>query len=246
MHFTAINVSNMPDAVNWNELRPREGLVINMKHKTTKIAVMLAWLLAAGVIAGVTVPLRAETGPVAVLQQMTEYVTDVVRRDTGILNDTVRLRVLANEAVLPNVDFVTLSRWVLGKHWRKATPAQQDAFMTQFREMLLVTYLRRVNAYRETAVRFQPLRAAPQDDRVEVQAEVEPQGGPVVNILFRMHLVDGRWLIYDVAVEGISLVATHRSGFSQEISRNGLDSLIARLTEMNQAAVASGEKCVGC
>jgi phospholipid transport system substrate-binding protein len=68
----------------------------------------------------------------------------------------------------------------------------------------------------------------------------------VVNILFRMHRVDDRWLIYDVAVEGISLVATHRSGFSQEISRNGLDGLIARLAEMNQVEPRAGEECAGC
>jgi phospholipid transport system substrate-binding protein len=183
---------------------------------------------------------------VVVLQQMTEYVTEVVRSDTGILKDPVRLRALAYDAVLPHVDFVTLSRWVLGKHWRTATPAQREAFMTQFREMLLLNYLRNVTSYRETAVRFLPLRAAPEDDRVEVQAEVEPQGAPVVNVMFRMHRVDGDWLIYDVSVEGISLVATHRSGFSQEISRNGLDGLIARLTDMNRAAVATGEECAGC
>lgn len=207
---------------------------------------MLVWLMAAGMLAGVAAPLRAEPGPVAVLQQMTEYVMDVVRRDTGILKDPVRLRALANEAVLPHVDFVALSRWVLGKHWRNATPAQREAFMTQFREMLLDTYLRSVTTYRETAVRFQPLRTAPLDERVEVQAEVEPQGAPVVNILFRMHRVDDSWLIYDVVIEGISLVTTHRSGFSQEISRTGLDGLIARLAEMNHAADVAGKECAGC
>jgi len=212
----------------------------------TQVAAMLAWLLAAGMLAGIAPAVYAEPEPVAVLRQMSEYVTDVVRRDTSILKDPVRLRELANEAVLPHVDFVALSRWVLGKHWRKATPAQREAFMTQFREMLLVTYLRNVTSYRETAIRFLPLRAAPEDDRVVVQAEVEPQGAPVVNVMFRMHRVDGRWLIYDVAVEGISLVSTHRSGFSQEISRNGLDGLIARLSEMNHSAVAAGGECVGC
>ena len=192
-----------------------------------KIAcVAMAWLMTIGMLSGTVSPVFADAEPVAVLQQMTEHVTDVVRRD-----------------VLPYVDFVALSRWVLGKHWRKATPAQREAFMAQFREMLLLTYLRNVTSYRETAVRFQPLRGAPQDDRVQVQAEVEPQGAPVVNVMFRMHQVDGRWLIYDVSVQGISLVATHRSGFSQEISRNGLDGLITRLTEMNHAVDA---ECAGC
>jgi phospholipid transport system substrate-binding protein len=210
------------------------------------VHITLAWLLAAGMITGNAAPARADPGPVAVLEEMTEHISDVVRRDTGILKDPVRLRALANEGVLPYVDFEALSRWVLGKHWRQATPAQRDAFMAEFREMLFLTYLRRVNAYRETAVRFQPLRSVPQDGRVQVQAEVEPEGGPVVNVLFRMHRVNDHWLIYDVAVEGISLVATHRSGFSQEISRNGLDGLIARLAEMNQVEPQAGEKCTEC
>ena len=211
---------------------------------TTIVRITLAWLLAAGMLTGTAAP--AGPGPVAVLEEMTQHITDVVRRDTSILQDPVRLRALANEGVLPYVDFEALSRWVLGKYWRMATPAQRDAFMAEFREMLFLTYLRKVNAYRETAVRFQPLRSVPQEGRVEVQAEVEPEGAPVVTILFRMHLVDERWLIYDVAVEGISLVATHRSGFSQEINRNGLDSLIARLAEMNQVEPRVGEKCAGC
>jgi len=222
-------------------------MVTDMRRAVkTHVAAMLAWLLLAAMLTGIVPEVRAEPEPVAVLRQMSDYVTDVVRRDTSILKDPVRLRALANDAVLPHVDFAALSRWVLGKHWRKATPAQRESFMTQFREMLLVTYLRNVTSYRETAVRFLPLRAAPEDDRVVVQAEVEPQGLPVVNVMFRMHRVDGRWLIYDVTVEGISLVATHRSGFSQEITRNGLDGLIARLTEMNHAAVTGGETCAGC
>jgi len=213
---------------------------------TAIVRITLAWLVAAGMFVGIAAPALADPGPVAVLEEMTGHVTDVVRRDTGILKDPVRLRALANEGVLPYVDFEALSRWVLGKYWRQATPAQRDAFMAEFREMLFLNYLRKVNAYRETAVRFQPLRSEPQDGRVEVQAEVEPEGAPVVNVLFRMHRVGDRWLIYDVAVEGISLVATHRSGFSQEISRNGLDGLIARLAEMNHVEPQAGGECVGC
>jgi len=223
--------------------QPLQGMVTNMNRTRITIIPSPPWLFIALLVALLSMPLRAEPEPVAVLRQMTEQVQDVVRRDTSILKDPVRLRALAYDTVLPHVDFVTLSRWVLGKHWRTATPAQREAFMDEFREMLMLIYLGHVTDYRETSVQFQPLRAKPQDDRVEVQAEVEPQGAPVVNVMFRMHQVDDQWLIYDVSVEGISLVATHRSGFSQEINRNGIDGLISRLTEMNHAA---GEKCVGC
>jgi phospholipid transport system substrate-binding protein len=225
---------------------PLQGMVTNMNRTRTTIIPSLPWLFTALLIAALSMPLRAEPEPVAVLRQMTEQVQEAVRQDTSILKDPVRLRTLAHDLVLPHVDFVTLSRWVLGKHWRNATPAQREAFMAEFQEMLMSIYLGHVTDYRETSVQFQPLRAEPGDDRVEVQAEVEPRGAPVVNVMFRMHQVDDQWLIYDVSVEGISLVATHRSGFSQEISRNGLDGLISRLADMNHAAVAAGEKCVGC
>lgn len=219
-------------------------------NRTTTAATLLAWLLATGLFAALAPPSRAEPAadPVAVLREVTEYLQDIVRRDTSILQDPVRLRALAYDVVLPHVDFVTLSRWVLGRHWRTATPAQREAFMVQFREMLLLNYINRVTNYRETAVRFLPPRSGQREDLVVVQAEVEPEGGPVVDVQFRMHRVDGRWLIYDVTVEGISLVATHRSGFTQEISRHGMDGLIAMLADRNREAAArtAAGVCEGC
>jgi len=231
-----------------------QGVSVEMNRttRTTSFEIILAWLLfATGLMSAPAMPLQAavEPKPVAVLREMNDHIQDVVRRDTSILEDPVRLRQLADEAVLPHVDFVALSRWVLGRYWRKATPAQREAFMTEFQEMLLLNYLGRVTTYRETAVRFLPLRAGPQDDRVAVQAEVEPAGAPVVEVLFRMHRVGERWLIYDVAVAGVSLVATHRSGFSREISQHGIDGLISRLAEHNRdgaAGTVSDGICKGC
>src|SRR5210317_225666 len=70
----------------------------------------------------------AGQGPVEVLQSMTSTLEEVVAKDPDIIHDEERLRVIAHEVVLPHVDMRTLSRWVLGKNWRKATPAQRDAF----------------------------------------------------------------------------------------------------------------------
>ena len=190
------------------------------------------WLLLA-VLLGLSCPAMAEQGPVEVLQAMTDTLLDIVRQDPDVIHDEVRLRVIANEVIFPRVDFDTLSRWVLGRYWRTASPQQRAAFIAEFREMILRSYLRSVSAYRDNGVRFLPLRGDLEKGLAVVNAEIDQPDGPVAHVMFRMRLVTEEWKIYDVAVEGISLVATHRTSFSQQIRSDGMDSLIARLHARN-------------
>jgi len=183
----------------------------------------------------------AQQGPIDVLQDMTDQVLEIIQQEPDIFSNPARMRAVANEVILPHIDFNTLSRWVLGKYWRKATTQQRNEFAVEFRELLLGSYMRQVTTYKENVVRFMPLREAREGGRVTVNAEVEQQDGPVVHVTFRMHRVETEWLIYDVTVEGISLVATHRSSFSREIHNSGIDSLIARLQTMNAKNAAQEE-----
>jgi phospholipid transport system substrate-binding protein len=199
---------------------------------------MAGWLVLAGLLLGLARPGMAGQGPVEVLQTMTDTLVDIARKDPDVINDTARLRVIANEVVLTRIDFNALSRWVLGKYWRTATPQQRAAFIVEFREMMLGSYLRSVSTYKDNGVRFHPVRGDLSKGRVIVRAEVDQPNGPVVNVTFRMRMVGNEWLIYDVAVEGISLVATHRASFSREIRKSGMDSLIARLHAKNMKNAA--------
>lgn len=180
-------------------------------------------------------PGMAEPGPVEVLQTMTDTLTDIVKRDPDIIYNMAELRTVAADVVLPRVDFNAMSRWVLGKYWRTATAQQRAAFIVEFREMLLGTYLSAVSAHKGQSARFLPVRGDLQEGRVIVNAEVDQPGGPDVHVTFRMRRVGNEWLIYDVAVEGVSLVATHRTGFSREIRKSGMDSLVARLHSRNMS-----------
>lgn len=201
---------------------------------------LLSWLLAGWLLATISLQLRADPGPVELLETVTDQVLEIVRQDPEILGDKTRLRGLARELILPHIDFETLSRWVLGKYWRQATGDQRTRFIAQFREMLMNSYLRSVTGYRDNTVRFQQRPGQP-DGRALVDADISQPNGPPIRAEFRMHRVESQWLIYDVAVEGISLVATHRSSFAREISTNGIDSLLSRLEEMNakdEAALA--------
>lgn len=194
------------------------------------------WLLLAVLLLGLSRPGMAEPGPVDVLQTMTDTLIDIVRQDPDVIHDQVRLRVIANEVIFSRVDFNTLSRWVLGKYWRTATPQQRAAFIAEFREMILRSYLRSVSSYRDNGVRFLPVRGNREKGLAVVNAEIDQPNGPVVHVMFRMRRVMNEWLIYDVAVEGISLVATHRTSFSRQIRNDGMDSLIARLHARNASS----------
>jgi phospholipid transport system substrate-binding protein len=186
----------------------------------------------------ISLPSQAEVGPEAMLQEMTDQVLAEIRKDPGRLRDIAQVRALADRYVVPHIDFVAVAQWVLGRHWRLANEQQRARFVEQFREMLLNTYLRTVNDYRENVIRIIPSRAPPQSSRAVVNAEVEQPGGPSVHLGFRLHNHGNGWLIYDISVEGISLVASHRSGFSREISERGLDGLIARLEKINSSGDA--------
>jgi phospholipid transport system substrate-binding protein len=194
-------------------------------------------LLLVLLLPGLPRPGLAEQGPVEVLQTMTDTLIGFIRQDPDVIHDEVRLRVIANEVVFPRVDFNALSRWVLGKYWRSATPQQRSSFIAEFRELILGTYLRYVSAYQDNGVRFLPPRGDRDKGVAVVNAEIDQPDGPVVHVMFRMHQASNDWLIYDVAVEGVSLVTAHRSSFSQQIRNNGMDSLIEQLRARNMNTV---------
>jgi phospholipid transport system substrate-binding protein len=87
---------------------------------------------------------------------------------------------------------------------------------------------------RDESVAFLPTRDRSETE-VAVRSMITRTGGPSVPITYQMHKLDAAWKIYDVAIEGVSLVLTYRSSFAQEIKRSGIDGLIQRLAEKNKA-----------
>ena len=204
------------------------------------------WLLILSTIVALSSAVAGEeAGPIEMLQGLTEQLIAIADSRPEILDDPAELRKIANEVVLPHVDFLMLSQRVLGKSWRAATGAQQEFFVSEFRELLLGTYLRSVRNYQDNSIRYLPLRTDGQQKRVLVNAIVEQKNGPPVHAAFRLYRAENQWLIYDVIVEGISLIATHRSTFAQIIHNHGIDGLIERLrakNSQNSAEQAAGAR----
>jgi phospholipid transport system substrate-binding protein len=201
---------------------------------------MQIWLLILGssLLIG---PLQAEpTPPNTVLEMASRQMISAINANQDkIKTDPAVLNGLVEEILMPHIDFIAASKWVLGKHWRRANKEQKLEFIRQFRTLLLRFYSTALSEYlttntvTEDMFVFLPLRGDTTNKQVTVNSEIHAPSGSIIPVKYSMHLTRKGWKVYDVSIEGVSMVTTYRTSFAAEIKQKGLDGLIATLTERN-------------
>lgn len=173
-------------------------------------------------------------GPQKVIKQVVSQLQAVLEQDKEKLNtDPGYVYRLANEVLVPYIDFNRVSSLVLGKHWRKASATQKVAFTKQFQRLLVRTYSTAFREFKNWDIQYSPLRVTEGSKDVSVHTKVMRPDAAPVSVVYRMHSRAGDWMAYDVKIEGISLVTNYRSRFSREVRQGGMNSLIQLLTELN-------------
>lgn len=144
-------------------------------------------------------------------------------------------RELVDEFVLPFLDMQLMSRWVVGKSWRGASVEQRQRFIDEFTSMLIRTYASALLEFRGKTVDFKPFHRDPKRKDAVVRAEFSGGGGaPAVPVLFRVRIDKQQsWKVFDIIVDGVSLVKNYRSSFGAEIRKVGFQGLIDRLSTHN-------------
>ena len=168
------------------------------------------------------------------VMQVTSRIIEVLDSERDQLADNPeRVYELADRLVLPYFDFERMARRVLGKRWKTATPEQQARFVAAFRTLLVRTYAMMLNEYRgQTLTWLDPLPRK-KDTEIVIPVEVELTPGQSVRVAYAMHGSGSDWKVFDVAVDGVSLVTNYRSSFRSEVARHGIDGLITRLEAKN-------------
>ena len=143
---------------------------------------------------------------------------------------------LVDEILLPNFDFSKMSKLALGKkNWRKANTAQRERFIGEFRLLLVRTYSTAMLEFIDGDIVFLPFRGDLAKKKVKVKMEIARLGGPTIPMSLSMYNnKQKKWMVYDVKIDGISLVTNYRSTFGTEIRNNGMDKLIDNLSTRNQ------------
>lgn len=179
----------------------------------------------------------AEIAPDVLVKTTAEDVLEIVRNDKDIqAGNQKKIFALAEEKILPNFNFERVSRLVLGKYWTRANKDQQEAFQREFRSLLLRTYATALSKYRNQTIEYKPMRAQPGDTKVTIKTLVIQPDGPPIAIDYSLEKFPEGWKVYDIVIEGVSLVTNYRGQFSNEIRQSSLDGLIQKLTDKNKKA----------
>lgn len=179
----------------------------------------------------------AEIAPDEMVKKTADEVLTIIKQDKDIqAGNIAKITQVAEEKVLPNFNFDRTSRMVLGKHWRTASPEQKEAFKLQFRDLLIRTYASALSKYQNQTIEFKPMRMQPGDKEVVVRSEILQPGGQPIAVDYSLEKAGESWKVYDIVIEGVSLVTNYRGQFSEEVKRSGLDGLIQKLSEKNKAS----------
>jgi phospholipid transport system substrate-binding protein len=198
-------------------------------------------LLSIFVFCFATAGFAQELTPDQLVQKVTEDVLATIKADKQLASgDKQKALKLAEEKVLPHIDFEEATRLAVGRAWAQATPEQKKKLVDEFRRMLVRTYSNAIEAYSGQTLKVLPSRGAPKDDDATVRTQFIRAGGQPLPIDFQARKTDKGWKIYDITVEGVSLVLTYRSEFDQVVKQEGMEGLIKRLSQKNTpAAVGS-------
>lgn len=195
------------------------------------VAVFAIWFLAFSVQAKVT-----QDDPQKMIMELSEIVLEQINtRAEELATNPAEIKKFADQYVLPYVDTERMARYIVGRYWREATAEQQQEFIKQFTLTIMRSYssgLLKLNI-----AKIEVDKALPDgDNRVIVPTRVFQVTGSKSEVTYRVfqEKQTGNWLVYDIVVEGISLLVNFRKTYADDIERLGLAGVIKTMQERNE------------
>lgn len=200
---------------------------------------MTAIMLALAVVMLAFSPVKASTedmpAPQAQVKQASDKMLAALKEHKAELEENPdKIYQLVEDILMPHFDFEKMSKLALGRNWRSANEDQLSRFVDEFRLLLIRTYSTAMLEYTDEEIRFLPFRDDLSRKRVSVPMEVIQPAGPSIPMALSLYQNDqDEWKVYDVKIDGISLVTNYRSSFANEIRNGGMEKLIEDLAERN-------------
>jgi phospholipid transport system substrate-binding protein len=182
-----------------------------------------------------------ELAPDVLIKNTVHDVLEIVRNDKELRSgNQKKLLELVDEKVLPHFNFEHMTKLAVGKSWRTATDEQKKQLMSEFRILLVRTYTKAFTSYRDQTVEIKPFKLDPAATEVTIKtAIVKPGSQQPILVNYDMEKMPDGWKVYDLTVEGVSLVTSYRGTFADRIQQVGIDGLIKTLVDKNQTAASN-------
>ncbi len=179
-----------------------------------------------------------DQSPEDMVRQITTDVLDAIKQDKGLqTGDKQKALALAEQKVLPHLDFTEMTRLAAGRTWNTATADQKERLVASFRAMLVRTYANAIDVYRGQTMMVEPARVPTAATEATVRNRYVSPGRRPTPVDYAMRKTNGEWKIYDIVVDGISLVLTYRAQFEESARASGVEGLIKQLQEKTQPPV---------
>lgn len=199
------------------------------KFISTYILVLLAWFVP------VTFAQAApQNDPVQLLQYIADNMVNQLKANKATLKTKPQVVYkLAYQYVVPYADLSEMSKRVLPPDvWNKATTAQRAAFKKEFTTLLIRTYASALTSYKDQTVKFYPVRGGA-GQNVQVSSDIIGGDSAPIHVTYRLLRAGGAWRLYDMSVEGVSLIESFRSQFADILSRGSMDELLREMSGHN-------------
>lgn len=197
-------------------------------------------LCVAGIVAALVLALAvpytgAASGPMAELKTSIDALIEVLKtsgQDVSARREKIR------DIIRERFDFRAMSQRALGKNWKKASKEQKDRFVELFSSLLEATYLNRIEAYTDEKVSFKNEKIKKNRAVVDTVIVTKSAEIPITYKMFQKNA----WRVYDISIEGVSLVRNFRTSYGEIIDKEGFPSLLKRMEEKvaERAASAGG------
>ena len=208
-------------------------MMLNARHTAKSLLALLLVLVSFNVVSVLADDMPA---PQAMVKQASDDMLKALKDNKKELDaHPEKIYGLVQKILMPHFDFEKMSKLALGRNWRTASDKQRKEFTEQFRLLLIRTYSTAMLQYTNEEIRFMPFRDDLSSKRVQVDMKVIQNAGPDIPMSLSLYENDNnKWKVYDIHIDGVSLVTNYRSSFAHEIRSGGMDKLINDLTKRNE------------
>ena len=185
--------------------------------------------------------LNAMPNDVKQAQQIVEDTASQIKarmRDEVFAKDFKKVTVYVDGLIETHTDFQLIATLVLGKQWKEATENQKQQFKTEFRKLLVRTYSRAFMEINNWTINYLPIILQSDEKKIVIKTQVIQSGQKPISIDYKMYSEGEQWKIYDLIIEGVSLVTNYRTIFKNDNEKSkSLDSIIDDLKLKNTNAL---------
>lgn len=182
----------------------------------------------------------AQSSPVPMLENSaTQIIATLKANKSNLKRDHKIIYSAVQRYLLPNVDVNGMSRSVLGRQaWNKASPAERQEFTSAFTQLVIRTYASPLAEYTDETVKFLPLRGDANGHFVRVNSLIIRSSGQRIPLSYSLVSKSNGWKIYDLSVEGVSLLQSFRSQFGQILQNSSMQELISQMRKNSKIKAA--------